>query len=177
MAMNNNHIELIIDDENWANLQNISREFCDNVLNLVCDYLSKNNKWDVLLSDYVTKPIDINLLLSNSEHVRLLNAQFRGVDKPTNVLSFANIDDDDFVCEISQSEKIELGDIVMSFEVLKSEAELKNIDTEHHFAHLLVHGILHLMGFDHEEDEEAEVMENIEIQILKTLGINNPYIE
>ena len=120
-------------------------------------------------------PISINLCLSNDEEVHRLNKEFRGKDKPTNVLSFANIDDDNFLSSLDAAKAAELGDIIIAFETLEKEAEIENISFEAHYAHLLVHGILHLCGFDHIEDEEAEYMEDLEIRILAEQGIDNPY--
>ncbi|MCQ2740660.1 MAG: rRNA maturation RNase YbeY, partial [Alphaproteobacteria bacterium] len=85
------------------------------------------------------KTVFVNLSLSNDEEVHHLNKQFRGIDKPTNVLSFANVDDVDFVNEIADCEQIELGDIVIALETLQREAEQKNILLRDHFAHLLIH--------------------------------------
>ena len=99
------------------------------------------------------------------------------MDKPTNVLSFANIDDENFEQDISLSDKIELGDIIIAFETMQREAKEKNITLHDHYCHLFTHGLLHLLGFDHIEDDEAEYMEDFEIQILKTMDIANPYQE
>ena len=106
-----------------------------------------------------------------------LNREYRGLDKPTNVLSFATIDDPDFYNDLALYEEVELGDIVIALETLEQEAELKQISLHHHFCHLLIHGLLHLLGFDHIEDEEAEYMENAEIKILEQMNIPNPYKE
>ena len=113
----------------------------------------------------------------NNEEVQKLNREFRAKDKPTNVLSFANIDDEGFEDEFLSADMIELGDIIMAFETLQNEADIKKISLEDHFAHLLVHGILHLFGYDHQKDEEADEMEDIEINILEKMDIANPYEE
>lgn len=123
------------------------------------------------------KPISINLALSNDDEVQKLNAEFRNMDKPTNVLSFANIDDPEFEEEIKFCDEIELGDIIIALETMQREAKEKNISLHDHFCHLLTHGILHLSGFDHMNDEEAEEMESLEIKILSKLNIKNPYEE
>ena len=115
--------------------------------------------------------------LSNNEEVQKLNREFRAKDKPTNVLSFANIDDEGFEDEFLSADMIELGDIIMTYETLQNEADIKKISLKDHFAHLLVHGILHLFGYDHQKDEEADEMENIEINILEKMDIANPYEE
>jgi probable rRNA maturation factor len=108
----------------------------------------------------------VSILLTNDNHIQHLNHDFRGIEKPTNVLSFPSDEDED-----------SLGDIAISINTLKREAEQEDKDFIHHFIHLLVHGLLHLKNYDHETDEEAEEMESLEIKILQDMGIKNPYIE
>ncbi len=121
------------------------------------------------------KTFMVNVCLSDDEEVHKLNKEFRGMDKPTNVLSFANIDDDEFWEMLPVSKEAELGDIILAFETLKKEAEMKNISVYAHYCHLVVHGFLHLLGFDHQEDDEAEEMESLETEILALFSIDNPY--
>lgn len=105
------------------------------------------------------------LLLADDAALRDLNGRFRGIDKPTNVLSFPSGGGGaDF-----------LGDIAIAFETCRREAESEGISFRDHAAHLIVHGLLHLAGYDHEEDEEAERMESLETEILARLGIADPY--
>ena len=173
MVMNKNHLEVMVEDERWKTAEN-----CQSKARLIFDtaltYIDQNDLSPVIGFD---KPIEINLALSNNNEVHRLNAEFRGMDKPTNVLSFANIDDEEFLDELDTAETVELGDIIVALETLQSEASQKNIPLENHFAHLLVHGILHLFGYDHQTDSDADEMEGIEIKILALLGIPNPYTE
>ena len=98
-----------------------------------------------------------------------LNQQFRGKDKATNVLSFPTDDDYlDYDC---------LGDLVICLSVVESEAQLQGKACEAHWAHMVVHGMLHLQGFDHQIDDKAEEMERLEIKILSSLGYTSPYNE
>lgn len=98
-----------------------------------------------------------------------LNQQFRGKDKATNVLSFPSDDDYlDYDC---------LGDLVICLSVVESEAQLQGKACEAHWAHMVVHGMLHLQGFDHQIDDKAEAMERLEIKILSSLGYTSPYNE
>tara|TARA_E500000075_G_C6903739_1_gene275661 strand:- start:200 stop:721 length:522 start_codon:yes stop_codon:yes gene_type:complete len=99
-----------------------------------------------------------------------LNTKYRGRENETNVLSFGNGDIDEFGVRL-------LGDIVICAPVLSEESLNQGKEQAAHFAHLLVHGILHLLGYDHLQDAEAEEMESIEARILSTLGWSNPYIE
>ena len=167
----NNQLNVIVDDEKWP--EDCIGKACD-IFDAAIEYLQKNNLGNEI---GFSKPIVINLSLSDNNTVQQLNAEFRKMDKPTNVLSFANIDSDDFCENIKQEKQIELGDIIIALGVLQEEAKVKNISLKDHFAHLLVHGILHLFGYDHQDDKDAEEMEQIEINILSRLNINNPYEE
>lgn len=111
---------------------------------------------------------ELSLLFTNDTAMRALNNQWRGKDKPTNVLSFPGSDGEDPDAPL-------LGDIVLAFETCRSEAVADDKPFEDHVTHLLVHGILHLFGFDHETDAEAEEMEACETAILAALGIPDPY--
>lgn len=105
---------------------------------------------------------ELSILLSDDAQVQILNKNFRDKDRPTNVLSFP------------QSGAL-LGDIVLAHETISREASEKNISFEAHLTHLIMHGWLHLQGFDHQTEETAAEMEAIEIAALATLGIDNPY--
>lgn len=174
MVMNSNLLNVIFDDDNWSQKLPEVEDWANEVFDKALNFLSEN---DLGFEGWDNKPVSIALSLSNNDEVQKLNCEFRGKDKPTNVLSFANIDDDFFEDEFLSQDVIELGDIIMAFETLEEEAKIKNISLKSHFAHLLVHGILHLFGYDHVEDDEADEMEGIEIDILKELGIANPYEE
>jgi probable rRNA maturation factor len=104
---------------------------------------------------------------------RRLNAQYRGRDKPTNVLSFPVADLP--VAKTAQGEPRPLGDLVICPQVLRAEAREQKKSLRAHWAHLVVHGSLHLIGYDHERDAEANRMERREIAVLRRLGFANPY--
>ena len=140
----------------------------------VLDYVGSLEEIDFLQSG---KNINVNLCLGNDDEVHALNREFRGKDKPTNVLSFANIDDESFADEWSDGEEIELGDIIIALETMQAEAGNQNLTLHDHYCHLFAHGLLHLLGYDHIEADEAEHMESFEIAILKQMNINNPYEE
>lgn len=111
---------------------------------------------------------ELSLLLTDDAHVRVLNRTWRDQDKPTNVLSFPAADEDEEPGPL-------LGDIAVAHETTAREAAEEGKSFDHHFAHLLVHGLLHLFGYDHESDAEAEEMEALEVDILAGLGIPDPY--
>lgn len=113
---------------------------------------------------------ELSLLLTNDTKIQELNRNWRAIDKPTNVLSFPGR-------ELAPNEVggPVLGDIVLAIETIKKEAELENRPFKHHFSHLIIHGFFHLFGYDHENDEDAVVMETLESQALAILGIDNPY--
>jgi probable rRNA maturation factor len=112
---------------------------------------------------------EISVQLVDDEQIRALNARWRGLDKPTNVLSFP----------ASPVEKLPfaplLGDIVVAYETMRREADDDDISLSDHFAHLIVHGFLHLMGFDHQNDRDADEMEALETRVLAGMEIADPY--
>ena len=169
-----NLLEVIVDDDGWLKLPLDIEKYAKDVFAETVEYMQQND-FDGGIN--CRKFMAANLSLSNDAQVKELNAEFRKKDKPTNILSFANIDDDNFPDDFCDDEMLELGDMIMSLETLQKEAEIKKISLQDHFAHLLVHGILHLSGYDHQNDDEAEEMEAIEIDILHKMGIGNPYAD
>jgi probable rRNA maturation factor len=109
--------------------------------------------------------VEITVLLTDDAAVRELNARFRDKDQPTNVLSFP----------APEFAKPQLGDVALAFETCAREAKEQDKTLSDHLSHLTVHGVLHLLGYDHEADDEAEVMEQMERAILERLGVSDPY--
>lgn len=114
-------------------------------------------------------PLEVACVFVNDATIRDLNAQYRGKDAPTNVLSFASED------ELLPGMPAVLGDVILSLETICREALEQGKPLRAHATHMMVHGLLHLLGFDHENDEEAEEMEALEITLLSDLGLPNPY--
>ncbi|AEQ53391.1 rRNA maturation RNase YbeY [Pelagibacterium halotolerans] len=113
-------------------------------------------------------PCEISVLLTDDASQQALNREWRDKDKPTNVLSFPALDADDAIEGL-------LGDISLAYETLVAEADELEKPFEHHFAHLLVHGMLHVLGYDHETENEALAMEARETDIMGLLGYPDPY--
>jgi probable rRNA maturation factor len=152
-------IDLAIEAGAWppeAELSALTRRAVDGVLAALVDGDAPRSELSVQFTD--------------DAHVRLLNAGWRGKDKPTNVLSFPA-----FPHGVRGAFPPLLGDIVLAAETVAAEALAERKPLADHIAHLIVHGILHLIGYDHESDAEAEEMENLERLILAGLGVPDPY--
>jgi len=124
-----------------------------------------------------TATVEISVRLTTDEEVQTLNRQYRGKDKPTNVLSFPMVQQD-LLATVSQNSddgELLLGDIVLAHGVCAAEAVERGIPVGDHVTHLIVHGTLHLLGYDHMTDEDGDAMEAIERDALATLGIADPY--
>jgi probable rRNA maturation factor len=122
-------------------------------------------------------PLVVGIVLTDDEEQRSLNRTYRGKDTPTNVLSFAIADPRaaDPMTAHPAGAPVLLGDVVLALETVVHEAGEQQKPLADHVRHLVVHGVLHLLGFDHEHDDEAAVMEAREIEILKALGVPAPY--
>ena len=127
-------------------------------------------RWlDIALGQY-ERDFELTIRLVDNEESQALNSQYRGKDKPTNVLSFP--------FEVPDGIELDLlGDLIISAEVVEQEALEQEKPLLHHWAHMVIHGTLHLLGYDHISDEEAEEMEALEVKLLAELSIPDPYLE
>jgi len=146
-------IETIIEDDRWSEMEPaamaLAKRCHETVLNRVPDLDG-----------------GVALLLTGDSRVQSLNAEFRNQDKSTNVLSFPSGDDSpDF-----------LGDIALAYETCMQEANTAALPLADHAAHLIIHGLLHLVGYDHQSDEDARIMELLETELLAEMGIADPYV-
>ncbi|HEY1723762.1 MAG TPA: rRNA maturation RNase YbeY [Magnetospirillaceae bacterium] len=119
----------------------------------------------------VKGPVEISIVLASNKIVRDLNLQFRGIDKPTNVLSFPALGDEPRPTGAPAT----LGDVVIAFETTKAEAKRDGKSLKDHLTHLVIHGVLHLRGYDHDRPKDATKMEALETKLLATLGVDDPY--
>ena len=159
--------DLLIDDIRWNEIGNLSAltlKIIEEVFEYLYLYKSINNCY-------------FCIKLTDDKELQSLNKNFRNKNKPTNVLSFPNYEfkNGDLKSLEFEVYEIYLGDIAISYDCVFNEHLAQNKPFKNHYTHIIVHGILHLLGYDHEDDQEAQVMEDIEINILKLLGIPNPY--
>lgn len=120
------------------------------------------------------RTLEVSVVLANDDLVQVLNREYRNKDKPTNVLTFAALDDKD---SIPEHGNLHLGDVILALETIEREAKEQGKFRLDHVKHLIVHGILHLLGYDHQTEDQATDMETLEIRILENLGVQNPYTE
>ncbi|MEH6527783.1 MAG: rRNA maturation RNase YbeY [Sneathiella sp.] len=166
-----------IESGDWPSLMADLNATSHNVVSKVLDVYARKIAIEKLAE--ATGPVvEVSLVFTNDDNIRRLNRDYRQKDNPTNVLSFPDT-------ELSAStlreaaltdEPLILGDIVFALETVSQEALTQNKKLDNHVIHLLVHGLLHLVGYDHIEQDEADIMEELEICILREFDIDNPYI-
>jgi probable rRNA maturation factor len=133
------------------------------------------NLWATTALTGLKDDADLSIVIVGLEQSQSLNLEFRGQDKPTNVLSFP-FEVPAELAHIQDEMGNLIGDLVICAPVVEQQANEQNKPLLHHWAHMVIHGCLHLLGYDHIKDEEADVMENLERQVLAKLNINDPYL-
>ncbi len=151
-------IDILVEDERWGEIADLEALTCS-AIEAAC-----------AVADLEADEAEVCVLFTDNEEVRRLNSEFRGKDKPTNVLSFPATGG-----PLAEGAPLMFGDIVLAREVVAAEALEQSKPLANHVTHLIVHGMLHLAGFDHENDAEAETMEALEVEALARLGLPNPY--
>lgn len=157
-------IQISVEEGPWPSeveLQSLS----ERVLGATADFLHREEK-----QPFPKMPPEVSLVFTNDASIREINAQWRSQDKPTNVLSFPA-----FPLTPGKIPGPMLGDIILAQETLVREAQALGKPFDEHLSHLLVHGFLHLFGYDHMEEDDAERMESLETRILASLGLSDPY--
>ena len=147
------------------------------VENIVTTLIPLTNLKAILTKNFT---LELAVSLVSNAQIKKINALHRHKDKATNILSFPNLDhqlihQEGIKTLIHNANYFFLGDIVIAYEKVKSESKKQNKSFNCHLTHLILHSILHLIGFDHEDESQAKEMEDLEIKILKTLNIKNPY--
>ncbi len=157
-------IQISVEKGDWPSEDEL-QSFAARVLGAAADFLAEEEG-----QPFPGEPPELSLVFTDDASIRVINAEWRGQDKQTNVLSFPA-----FPLAPGKMPGPMLGDIVVAFETLRREASELEKPFEEHLTHLLVHGFLHLFGYDHLEDHEAERMEALETRILARLGLSDPY--
>ena len=125
-----------------------------------------------VLEEHIQSHTEISIVLADNDFIQNLNKTYRNKDAPTNVLSFPQTEPDDLK---THAPLISLGDVIIAYETIRKEALEQDKTFKDHYTHMLVHGCLHLLHYDHDTDEQAEEMEALEIRILRDMDIKNPY--
>lgn len=155
-------VDLIMEEDLWQGLE-LSR-----IAGVACEAAAKVAE--------LPQPSEVSILATNDTKIAELNGQFRNKLEPTNVLSWPAEDLSNGAGQRPRyPDDRELGDIAISYQTCAKEAKVYNKSFEDHVTHLLIHGFLHLLGYDHVQDDDAILMESLEIKGLETLGIDNPY--
>jgi probable rRNA maturation factor len=164
-------IDLVINHPAWESLSLSLEDFAQDIISLTLSMAA-------LPEELAGREIEVCVVLTGDSEIHTLNRDFRGMDKPTNVLSFANLDSDSAADELGLEDMpFSLGDMIIAWETMQREAIEQHKKFEDHFSHMMVHGTLHLLGYDHMDDEEAATMEGLEIRILEKINVENPYTD
>lgn len=158
-------IEISIQDPEWEKMPDIF-----NMIKLAAKTALNSA---VLPKVAIERDLEISIVLANDDLIQVLNREYRKKDSPTNVLTFATLDSE----EISSEGILNLGDVILAYQTIERESQEKGIFPTDHIKHLTVHGVLHLLGYDHMNESEANDMETLEIRILEKLGVQNPYTD
>lgn len=159
-------LQIAIEDDRWK------ETLKDSLETFIRTYVSATLNYPKI-EIVMPKHIEVSIVLTNDQEIQMLNREYRGKDKPTNVLSFPQETDLSAIKNLHTC--VLLGDIVLSIETIQMEAEQQQKLMHHHLAHLIVHSVLHLIGYDHETAREADEMEFLEVEILQQHNIPNPY--
>lgn len=151
-------IDITIEAQSWGDSQRL-RNLCEQATAAWCQRLG-----------FETCDSELSMVFTDDDHIRQINARWRRKDEATNVLSFPAFD-----IKIGETPGPMLGDIVLAHSIIEREAIADHKTFDDHLTHLIVHGLLHLVGYDHEKSDDAETMEQIERDILQSLAILDPY--
>jgi probable rRNA maturation factor len=160
-------IELILEDQNWSEISSDFSFLKEAVFLALCQVPTKSAPLAMKSPHRLAV-----LVMSNDASIRDLNKSYRSKDKATNVLSFPSTEN---LLPGEELEPVHIGDVILAYEYVTKEAKTEKKTIKSHLSHLVIHGVLHLLGYDHETSEDAETMETLEIRLMKQLGLENPY--
>lgn len=156
-------IDISVQDPEWEALGDI-----DGLIRMIAKTALT---YAIMPKEVLGRDLEISIVLANDDLVQVLNREYRDKDKPTNVLTFATLDSE----EPATEGPLNLGDVILSYQTIERECQEQGKFVIDHVKHLTVHGVLHLLGYDHIDEDEATDMETLEIRILERLGVQNPY--
>jgi len=166
-------IDIAIPCSRWHTALRDTARLCRRAVSAAMDETTET--W----ADASGRVAEISIVFTDDADVAGLNSQFRGRDGATNVLSFPALSEEDPLASNpgAHGPPVLLGDVVLAFETISTEAADQGKTVADHVTHLVIHGILHLLGYDHQVDAEAQVMEQLEIRALAALGVADPYAD
>lgn len=156
----------------WISNFPSSSQVCKKSLELVFPTIIRSLEKEHLINKNKSGMLEVSILLTDNKRIRELNNHFLGKNKPTNVLAFPSD-----ISNIPSETDLLVGDIILAWETIRNEARSEKKSLNSHVSHLLIHGFLHLLGYDHQSDKTAKDMENLEIVCLEILNIKSPYHE
>lgn len=164
-------VDILINNIFWVKYDKKIESYIEN---LVEKTLSNTDFFKSLSENH---EVEVSIVLTHDKEIQNLNKIYRDKNEPTNILSFPVLSPEDIKNgNFLLDNFIAIGDIILSFEMVESQAKEQNKTFHNHLAHLIIHGVLHLIGYDHKSEDEAKIMEDLEIKLLKELEIPNPYM-
>jgi len=163
-------VDVRVDDPRWRAIIDNAEAVCRTAVDTVCSSLAGG----------MTARSEVSVVLTDDRRIHELNRTFRGIDRATDVLGFPGLSREQLEDHLAGAAHEPafpalLGDIVVAFETARNDAEKQRTTLAHHLSHLIVHGMLHLLGYDHQTDKEAVAMERLEASLLAALSIADPY--
>lgn len=174
MGQDNVQLDISIDSEEWTKALPSYQNLIENCFSEIKENISEGR---ALLQ---FTHIEVGVVLCSDDLIHQLNYDYREKNIPTNVLSFCGLDDTEIESflknkNMPDERPYSLGEVYIAYETMKKESQDAAISLKDHFQHLIIHGFLHLLGYDHIKDHEAEIMESLETSLLSNLGIDDPY--
>lgn len=168
-------IAVAVEDDRWAVALGLDAEALAEAVEMVARAALEGAAGSAASAARLERPVELAVVLTDDRTVHRLNLRYRGKDAPTNVLSFAAAVDDADAPPPPPGAAENLGDVLVAYETVAGEAQSEGKTCGDHLYHLIVHGILHLLGYDHLTGQEAEEMERLEVAVLAGLGLADPY--